>query len=863
MLANHFSLRYWFDQVEVQVDQRRLLIAGKSSLLGPRAFDVLLCLLENAGQLVSKDCLLATVWPRVVVEENNLQVQVSALRKLFGSQAIATIPGQGYRFTLPVRKSNPDEARVNDAQPNHSNHPYTRQTNLPRNLGALVGRTVEMAELQQLIAAHRLVTVTGAGGVGKTRLILEAAQLFQQQFPGGIWLLELANSNQDEQVASGVVAMLGIEVKGGCSAIDALLMQLREQRVLLVLDNCEHLVESVATLVSSLLSNTDQVCILTSSQEVLGIEGEQVFRLPSLSLPEMKQPTASQALASDAVQLFDQRARASDIHFQIDDLAAPIVAQICRRLDGIALAIEMAAARVSSLGLEMLAQLLDERFLVLTGGRRTALPRHRTLHATLDWSHGLLSAQEAVVFRRIGILIGSFSLSAAVVVAKDQLAQEAGTQEVPQELLQQFNVIECISSLVGKSLLVADRNDGHVRYRLLESTRAYALEKLAQAGEVAMVAQRCAEHYHAVFQPCFEDWTRLTDIEFETRYTPEIDNLRQAIEWSFGPHGRRELGLALTGSSGQLWASRWLYYEAEKRVEFAISCLTPEIAPEIAGDVWMTSATLCYFHRNERAIPASLNAVAQFRQIGDTLRLGHALILLGCCYAVAGSGDAESCLQEARQLLRGCMRPRIEALLHKSVGTCLAIKGRPIEAVHEYQMALQLSLQIGAQFQALTIQENLADVYWMQGDLDRALVAARETVQSCHESRFAYKVSWGWVLGNLFGILVERGDVADATEVAREALPYLREFATMWVVMDHFSLRLAKLGQFEAAAQVAGWSDRAFEKRSTLRQPNERRAHEACIALLRGVLPETQLQELRFSGSGLSDDELCHLAMLS
>lgn len=849
MSAEHLAASYWFEQTEVQTEQRRVLIDGQPVVVGPRAFDVLLCLLARAGQLISKDQLLATVWPKLVVEENNLQVQVSALRKLFGSHAIATVPGQGYRFTLPVRCHAAHSTEPAPALPQTTHPPQL--SNLPRNTSPLVGRSQELEQLLQLLNSHRLVTVTGAGGVGKTRMVLEVAAKMVSRFPGGVWLVELASLNQDEQVASCVAATLGVEVKGGCSATEALILHLREQRALLVLDNCEHLVDAVAGLISTLLGALAQIVILTSSQEVLGMESEQVFRLPSLSLPEPGTVTAVQAAQSDAVRLFVERAHAADIQFQLDDQAAPLISSICRRLDGIALAIEMAAARVASLGLESLAQLLDERFHILNGGRRTALPRHRTLHATLDWSHGLLNAQEAVVFRRIGILIGGFALPAAVAVARDQ---ELG----------QFEVIDCIASLVGKSLLVADHHDGHLRYRLLESTRAYALEKLAQSGEMEMAAQRSAEHFCALFANCFDDWTRLTDVEFEARYTPEIDNLRQAIDWSFGVGGKPEIGLALTGGSGQLWASRWLYYEADQRVEFALSRLHEggcDDKPQLAGDLWMTAATLYYFHRNEKAVPAASQAVQCLRYANDPLRLGHALILQGCCHAVSGVREAEPCLLEARQLLQGCMRPRVQALLHKSFGTCYAVQGKSVEAAQEYQLALQLSLQIGAQFQALTIQENLADVYWMQGDLDRAVQAARDTVQSCQRSRFAYKVSWGWVLGNLFGILTERGDFDEALEVGKQAMPYLREFLTTWVVMDHFSLRLAKLGKMQEAAWLSGWSDAAFARRATLRQPNEKRAYDTTLALLRQVYPESQLQQLRQQGENLSDDELCRLAL--
>ncbi|WP_338847260.1 tetratricopeptide repeat protein [Massilia sp. W12] len=829
--------RLYFADVEVQTAERHVLINGKPALIGPRAFDVLLCLLTRAPHLVSKEDLLASVWPRLVVEENNLQVQVSALRKLFGAQAIATAPGLGYRFTLPLRQHGALSVAPQQALAG----------NLPHAAAPLIGRANELAELCALLDSARLVTVTGAGGVGKTRLALEAAQRRSGQFPAGVWLVELATLNQDDQVAAVVAATLGIEVKGGGTPTDALILNLRQQPALLLLDNCEHLVDGVARLAGSLLAGTGQLCLLATSQEVLGVEGEQTFRLPSLSLPA-RNANASAALESDAVQLFVARAHAADAHFQINDRNAALVAAICCRLDGIALALEMAAARVPCLGLESLAQLLDERFQVLTGGRRTALPRQRTLHATLDWSHGLLTPEEAVVFRRIGILIGSFDLAAAVAVAQD-----------PQ--LSPYAVIDGVASLVSKSLLAADQAGGHVRYRLLESARAYALEKLAAADEVAACAARCATHFRHSFAACFADWGQLTDVEFEEKYIPDIDNLRQSIDWAFGPGQDIETGLALVGSSGQLWASRWLFYEAEQRVKHALTYLDAQTAPLIAGDLWLTACTLFYFHRNEQAVPAAQTAVAALRQSGDVMRLGYALIMLGSCHAVSGSPQATIFLQEAQALLAGGCPLRLESMLHKSFGACYAILGRPEDAIPAFSRALALSEQVGAQFQALTIQEDLADVYWMQGNLDQALHAARDTLQRCRQSRFAYKVSWGWVLGNLFGILVERGDLAEALQIGQEALPYLREFSTMWVVMDHYALRQAKRGMWQAAAHISGWSDQAFARHVTLRQPNERRAYHSTLSLLQQALAAAQLQAWREQGAQMSEEDLCQWAL--
>ncbi len=292
------------------------------------------------------------------------------------------------------------------------------------------------------------------------------------------------------------------------------------------------------------------------SQELIGIGGEHVLRLPSLAVPAEPAPSADTALAAGAVQLFVARARAADPRFVLDDRTAPTVAAICRRLDGIPLALEMAAARVPLLGVEGLANRLDERFRVLTAGKRTALPRQRTLHATLDWSYGLLSPPERAVFRRLGVFAGPFTLAAAGAVA-------AGDER------DGIDVIECLSGLCDKSLVVADPDDVEASYRLLETARAYAQERLADASETAIVTRRHAQHYRRGFEACFDDWTQLSDAAFRARYAPHLDNLRAAIAWSFGSDGDDETAIALVGSSAQLWLSLSLYAEAGAWVQRA------------------------------------------------------------------------------------------------------------------------------------------------------------------------------------------------------------------------------------------------------------------------------------------------------
>lgn len=833
--------RYCFDRFELQPGERRLLVDGAPIAVGPRAFDLLLTLIERAGQLVTKDALLERVWPKLVVEENNLQVQISTLRKLLGQDAIATVVGKGYRFTRQPVSGPTSESTLPRA-------PRPDNNNLPCNLGTLIGRERELGQLHGLLADNRLVTVTGSGGVGKTRLMIACALGMAERFAAGVWLVELAAQTDPSRVPATLASALGIEIKDTASATETLIRQLRDKQMLLLLDNCEHLIDAVTSMLNALLSVAPQIRVLTSSQEVLGVAGEQVFRLPSLTLPEDAVPSAAVAQASGAVSLFVERARAADLGFRCDDRNAPTITSICRRLDGIPLAIEMAAARVATLGLDDLAKLLDERLRVLTGGRRGAIPRQRTLQATLDWSYGLLAPRERIVFRRLAGFVGGFSLAAALAVAADAE-------------LDQFEVIDSIAILVAKSLLAVDSRDGHARYRLLETTRAYALEKLAEAQETARVARRAAEHYRLVFKSCFDDWTRLSESAFDARYAPELDNLRLALDWSFGPDGDPQTGLALMGLSGQLWAGLSMLAEAQQRLDLALANLQPDTPPELEADLQLVAGTILYWRRSERAISAMRRAVSLYRTLGNSIRLGYAQMMLGSGMALGGVDGAEEMLRQAQSSLASCGRPRLLALLPKSFGVLYHMRGMAVEAAREFGSALELSRAAGYDVQALTLLENLADMLWMVGDLDQALAAARDIVERCKQVSIAQCVNWDWVYGNLFGILTERGELAEAAAVGRQAMPHLLESGTAWSLMDHYALHLAKSGQIEVAARVLGWIDSVIAPKGVKRQPNEARAMQSTLALLRDQLPADELARLCAEGAQIGEEEACRLAL--
>src|SRR5580698_3059423 len=420
--------------------QRRLLEGDKPVRLGGRAFDILAALVERAGEVVSKEELIAQVWPATFVDEANLKIQISALRRALGdgqgeSRYVATVVGRGYNFVAPVRKEEPSQASLSPAIPPPAPH------NLPFATTRMIGRDEIAATLVTQLSRRRLVTIVGPGGIGKTTVGLAVAERLIDTYEHGVWMIDLAPLSDPHLVSSAVATVLGVEIRTD-DPLPALAAALRDRRLLLLLDTCGPVVDAAASLAAALLSGTSGVDILATSREPLGVPGERVHRLAPLNCPEpSSEVTAAEAAAFTAVQLFVERVAAIVEDFALTDANAALVVAICRRLDGLPLAIEFAAPRVEVLGIEGLAARLDDSFPRLLGAqRRAAIPRHRTMQAVIDWSYGLLDEDEQRFFRALGIFAGGFTGEAAAAVAVDA-ANDA---------------IDRLVDLVAKSLVVAD-----------------------------------------------------------------------------------------------------------------------------------------------------------------------------------------------------------------------------------------------------------------------------------------------------------------------------------------------------------------------------------------------------------------------
>jgi predicted ATPase/DNA-binding winged helix-turn-helix (wHTH) protein len=615
--------------------ERLLKKADDPIPLGGRALDILIALAERAGEVVTHKELISTVWPDVTVEKSNLRFQMATLRKALGdgrdgARYVSNAAGRGYCFVGRVTRSSARQTAPVTAITTE------RVQRLPPRLTRMVGRDETVRSLAQQLQMWRFVSIVGPGGVGKTTVAISVAHTLIDKFHDAVFFIDLAALTDPQLVPIAVASALGLMVQTQDPLV-SLLAFIGDNKILLVLDSCEHVIGVAAALAERVVSGAPQAHILATSREALRVEGEHVHLLYSLDCPpEDAGLTALEALRYPAAQLFMERAAASGYGAALSDIDAPIVARICRRLDGVALAIELAAGRVGSLGIRGTAELLDNRFSLFWHGRRTSLPRHQTLNAMLDWSYSLLSEREKVVLSRLSVFVGVFTVQAAGSVASETEADEP-------------DVIEAVVSLVAKSLISTTVINESTYYRMLDTTRAYAAAKLAERGEADRIARR-----HAIFYSGFLEHDEIVQSLFGEHYlsgyAPHIGSVRAALGWALSDRGDVAVGIELATWAAPLFIGLSLLGECRGWCERALAALDDASRGArqemILQEAVALSSMLTSGHSDQvrAAIERGLALAEAFQDRGRQLRL-----LAGLNLFLARLGDIRGALAVAEQ----------------------------------------------------------------------------------------------------------------------------------------------------------------------------------------------------------------------
>ena len=718
--------------------ERRLEKDGEPVRLGGRALDLLIVLAERAGEVVSNRDILESVWRDITVDESSLRFHVKNLRRALGdsrqgARYVTNVSGRGYCLAVPVERLDRANASGSSAASSGA------RSNLPTRTGAIVGQTDNIETVSRELLRRRLVTIAGPAGIGKTTLAIATAEALQPSFGNAVFFVDLAPI-QDPAVVVGAVASVLGRLQHAEEPMDALVDYLRDRRLLIVLDNSEQVIDAVAALTDRIVRETAGTHLLVTSRETLRVQGERVHRLMPLECPPVKDDlSAEEALNYPAVQLFVERTTASFGDFTFDDALAPVAGEICRRLDGIPLAIELAAARVEFLGLSGLARRLNDMFAVLTQGRRFALPRHQTLHAALAWSYQLLSPAEQAVLQGIAIFRATFTLESALAI-------------VQGPAISFETAVDALGNLVAKSMLTADRSGEVMQYRLLEATRIYADEKLASGGGRREAARRHADHHLRLIEAAPANWESDAGKGWLRLYAGRIGDIRAALDWCFSDAGDPTIGLLLMVASARLWFQLSLTLECRDRIESALRFLSDAPNPDTVMEMRLQAAlghALWYSAAEaDRVEHAFRRALTLAEQVGDVHVRLQALWGLWASRrarghyqeALAFATTYEIVAQASGDEVAMLLGSRILGLTHHHLGnqqTARDLSERVLDVARRTGNALNSEFQLSPKIAATTM---LTRILWLQGFPDQAALMLHEAIDAAQRSDHWYSM---------------------------------------------------------------------------------------------------------------------------
>lgn len=815
-----------FDRFALDLARRLLLADGAPVEIGARAFDLLRTLADNPGRVLTKAELFASAWPGVTVDENNLQVQVSALRKAVGARLIATVPGRGYQFTAAVT----DEGAVSAA---------------PSPAPVLFGRAEDVERLAALLARDRLITVIGPAGVGKTALARVVARHATRQVQDQIAFVELAPVADPALLPAALASALGLTLQPGPPAAQ-IGAHIGGSARLLIFDNCEHQIAAVAALVDDLLRAAPAIRVLATSQARLGLADENVYLLAPL--PPPTDVTLYSVEQSPAAGLFAARSAQAAPGFALTESNAALVSEICARLDGIPLALELAAARVGLLGLEGVRARLDDRLKLLTKGQSGAPARHLTLRAALAWSYDLLTPSEQFVFRCLSVFRGGFSVADMQAVAVS-------------ELVDSWAALDALDALLDRSLVARKLETGaqaEPRFTLLETMAEFASVQSTQAGEARSAHARHAQLMRArLLEAQDAQWTPHASALIH-RVVLDLANLRAALAWAAGPDGDAELLIALAGTGSVVWTQAGAELEALAWCEAALRTVTPSTPPAREAELLTAFAKLGQQTDALREVAALERAVDLFGADGD--RQGQYIALGALAKKQVWRRDEAAAARaiaaaDAAFDLQWPAAIRTNILQAKTY--LLEIQGRP-------ELGEPLMIELLAIMRALGDPEKidmamieLAESYMVQGKNLVEAAALREAVLARQGDKSPHTFN----LINLCAIYIQMDRLDEAITCARTAIDGLKRSKKIIVFLDHFALLACKRGRLEAGAHLVGLSDRLITDSGFDREMSEARARAQAQALLCATLPQDRLTHLFAAGARLGVSEAVDAAI--